>query len=234
MTPLPRTIVARAACKGAVRAAVVAAALALAGCAADDAAPTSRAGDGPAHGVGAAPQRTPGATEGRRAATPAADVPVRPAKDSPDPAPPAPVRVEVPALGITVPVRATGVDDRGAMALPGSADVAGWYRFGAAPASPAGTTVVAAHVDDEDSVGPFARLNGAETGTVVRVRTEDGTTHNYTVTNLRATAKHELSPDAVFDRSGPSRLVLVTCGGEWDAEARSYAQNVVVTAVPAR
>jgi LPXTG-site transpeptidase (sortase) family protein len=144
------------------------------------------------------------------------------------------VRVEVPALGISVPVRATGVDEAGSMALPGSADVAGWYRFGPAPASPAGATVVAAHVDDADSVGPFARLDAARLGAAVRVRTADGTTHNYTVTDVRAQTKSDVSPDDLFDRSGDARLILVTCGGAWDAAARSYTENVVVTAIPRR
>jgi hypothetical protein len=163
---------------------------------------------------------------------PAVAVPVRPARDVPPSAPPGPTRVEIPALGVDVQVRAVGVDAQGRMGLPQSADVAGWYRFGAAPASTTGATVVAAHVDDEDSVGPFARLTDAEPGTVVRVRTADGTSHNYTVERTEATDKADVSADSLFDRSGRPRLVLVTCGGEWDADARSYTDNVVVTATP--
>ncbi|MGF0117167.1 class F sortase [Promicromonospora sp. Marseille-Q5078] len=161
------------------------------------------------------------------------EAPVRPATDAAPATPPGPERVVVPALGIDVPVAAAGVDDRGRMALPGSADEAAWYRFGAGPASPRGATVVAAHVDDEDSVGPFARLTRAEAGASVHVRTSDGRTYSYTVTQVRSEPKPDLSVDDLFDRSGPARLVLVTCGGTWDAAARSYSDNVVVTATPA-
>ncbi|WP_170176994.1 class F sortase [Myceligenerans xiligouense] len=161
------------------------------------------------------------------------DVPVRPAQDAPAPAPPAPVQVRVSELDIDVPVRPEGVDEQGRMALPESAEEAAWYRFGSAPASRSGTTIVAAHVDDENSVGPFARLVRAEVGTEVEVRTGAGRTHNYTVTQVRADTKSEGSLDDLFDRSGRPRLVLVTCGGEWDAEARSYTDNIVVTAEPA-
>ena len=39
-------------------------------------------------------------------------------------------------------------------------------------------------------------------------------------------------PDGVFARSGPARLVLVTCGGPFDAATGHYLDVVVVTAVP--
>jgi hypothetical protein len=37
---------------------------------------------------------------------------------------------------------------------------------------------------------------------------------------------------ALFQRAGPPRLVLLTCGGEFLPELRSYADNVVVVAEP--
>jgi len=227
MTSHARSALVRAVGTAAARTTAVALALGLSACAPEPGASrTAAAPDAPpqaADTTAAAPEAPP--------ATAAALAPVRPARDVPRPAPPAPTRVEVPALGIDVPVRAVGVDDRGRMELPASADVAGWYRFGAAPASDGGATVVAAHVDDAAKVGPFARLAGAEPGVTARVRTADGATYTYTVERTEATAKAALLPDDVFDRAGPPRLVLVTCGGAWDARARSYTDNVVVTAV---
>ncbi len=38
---------------------------------------------------------------------------------------------------------------------------------------------------------------------------------------------------AAFDRAGPPRLTLVTCGGEFDYENRRYLSNLVLTAIPA-
>lgn len=158
------------------------------------------------------------------------DVPVRPARDVPAPAPPAPVRVVVADLGIDMPVEPEGVDDQGRMALPGDALTAGWYRHGPAPASAAGATVVAAHVDDPVRVGPFAALRDVAVGTGVEVVDAAGTPHRYTVTEVRSIPKSELPAGAVFDRTGDPRLVLVTCGGRWDPGQRSYTENVVVTA----
>ena len=39
-------------------------------------------------------------------------------------------------------------------------------------------------------------------------------------------------PEAVFGRSGPERLRLVTCTGPYLPEAGGYQQNLVITAVP--
>ena len=38
----------------------------------------------------------------------------------------------------------------------------------------------------------------------------------------------------LFTTQGPHRLVLVSCGGAFDPVRRTYADNVVVTAVPRR
>jgi hypothetical protein len=37
----------------------------------------------------------------------------------------------------------------------------------------------------------------------------------------------------VWAREGDPQLVLITCGGEFDAQARSYEDNVVAFARPA-
>ena len=44
--------------------------------------------------------------------------------------------------------------------------------------------------------------------------------------------KADLPLDEVFQRSGPPRLVLITCGGPFDRTTGSYQENIVVTAVP--
>jgi hypothetical protein len=40
-------------------------------------------------------------------------------------------------------------------------------------------------------------------------------------------------PTSLYSRRGRPRLVLVTCGGPFDAGIGHYRDNVVVTAVPA-
>jgi hypothetical protein len=158
-------------------------------------------------------------------------VPVRPATLPPVVAASPPVRVVVGGL-VDVRVRPVGVDPDGSMELPSSGDVAGWYRFGAAPGDPEGTVVIASHVDTADGVGEFAALGSAEAGQAVTVRGADGERHRYRVTDVRRYDKSDVPLDELFDRTADPRLVLVTCGGRWDAQAGSYEDNLVVRAVP--
>ncbi|MFI2752953.1 class F sortase [Cellulomonas sp. P22] len=144
-----------------------------------------------------------------------------------------PVRVQVPDVDIDMPVEAAGVAPEGDMELPDGADVAAWYEFGPAPATAEGSTLIAAHVDSlTTGIGPFARLHDVEPGAQVVVSTADGRTHEYRVQDVARVSKDAAPVGEWFDRGGPPRLVLVTCGGAFDREVRHYAENVVVTAVP--
>jgi Sortase domain len=141
-----------------------------------------------------------------------------------------PSRIEIPSLGVRARVLAAGVDRAGALRLPGASRTA-WYRFGSAPGEP-GSTVIAGHVDLAGAPGAFRRLGELEPGRLVVVRTTDGRAYRYRVVARRAYAKERL-PTRVWTRAGRPVLTLVTCGGDYDEEARSYAANTVVYAVAA-
>lgn len=162
------------------------------------------------------------------------DVPVVDASLGSQPAPaPAPVRVVVPDLGLDMPVDAVGVEDDSTMEIPEDAGRAGWYRYGPAPATPEGATVVAAHVDSwTTGVGPFSRLKELAPGARVEVTTADGAVHAYVVRDVTQVPKGDAPVEQWFDRTGAPRLVLVTCGGAFDREVGHYADNVAVTSDP--
>ena len=72
-----------------------------------------------------------------------------------------------------------------------------------------------------------------EVGDEVTVTDAEGVVRRFVVTEVELHEKAAVPFDEVFARSGEPQLVLVTCGGDWDADRRSYRANVVVTAVPA-
>ena len=144
----------------------------------------------------------------------------------------APTHVSVPSLKIDMAVDSTGLDDAGSMALPANPDTAAWYRFGPGPGTE-GATVIAAHVDSlRYGLGPFARFADAPAGTEIMLQTADGTTHRYAVESVQSTGKPDVPWTTIFDRTGPSRLTLVTCGGEFNYTTRQYQSNIIVTAIP--
>ena len=144
-----------------------------------------------------------------------------------------PVALRIPSVDIVVDVVPVGVDQDGQMEIPDSGFDVGWYRYGAVPGQDEGSAVLASHVDTlAEGKGVLARLPDLRAGDVVSVTLDDGTVVDYEVTGRRTVPKAELDAQALFDRSGPARLQLVTCGGPWQPERSSYRDNVIVTAEP--
>lgn len=144
-----------------------------------------------------------------------------------------PTRVQVAAAGIDVTVVPVGVEADGLMELPPDVSIAGWYRFGSDPGSETGTTVISAHVDSlEYGLGPFSQLKSLTNGTEIVVTSADGSARTYAVESVQSVLKAELPLDQVFDRDGAPRLVLITCGGQFNSTELNYSDNVVVVAVP--
>lgn len=143
-----------------------------------------------------------------------------------------PTEVRIGDIDVSLPVVALGVDEAGAMAIPGSSFEAGWYQYGSAAGASQGAVVVAAHVSSKLSgPGPFARLVDLRPGSVVELDTRDGTVR-YEVVSVERTPKRALDTSWLFDRGSEHRLHLVTCGGRFDRKAGHYEDNVVVVARP--
>ena len=144
-----------------------------------------------------------------------------------------PARIRLPSLGVDTAVVAVGVDARGEMAVPEDVKETGWYRFGPAPGSAAGSSVVSGHVDDKvQGRGAFYRLVDLAVGDPVVVTTAAGVDLAFRVSAVRRIPKSALPVDELFARDGPPHLTLVTCGGAFDRALGSYRDNVVVTAAP--
>ncbi len=109
----------------------------------------------------------------------------------------------------------------------------GWYRFGPAPGAATGAAVLAGHVDSCDQ-GPGAlyRLREVPVGATVEVVDGEGVSRRYRVVSRERITKKALPTQDLFRRTGPPRLILITCGGEFDAQLHSYRDNVVVVAQP--
>jgi LPXTG-site transpeptidase (sortase) family protein len=107
---------------------------------------------------------------------------------------------------------------------------AGWFTRGPVPGE-TGPAVIAGHVDSADGPAVFFRLAELEDGDDVLVDRADGTTVRFTVTSVDRYPKDEFPTEQVYGPTPRAELRLITCGGEFDADARSYRDNVVVSAV---
>lgn len=145
---------------------------------------------------------------------------------------PHPSRLVIESLGVAAPIDPYGVDVDGQMDVPDNVTDVGWYEYGPTPGS-SGSAVLAAHVDlAGQGAGVFFNLRELRNNDVVTVEYENGTSTEFRVVANSIYDKAELPLDAIFSRSGPPVLTLITCGGGFSRSARSYDSNVVVYAVP--
>jgi LPXTG-site transpeptidase (sortase) family protein len=156
-----------------------------------------------------------------------------------DPVPPAPQPVPIVAAATTLDVPRLGIhrsklvdlglDTAGVVIPPDSAAVAGWLTGSAVPGE-VGPTVIAGHVDSYLGPGIFFRLDTLRTGDLVSVGRSDGVTVRFRVTDVITVPKTDFPTDQVYGPSPAPELRLITCGGEFDHQARRYLRNVVVSA----
>lgn len=125
----------------------------------------------------------------------------------------------------------------GNLVIPDDVRTIGWWRSGAAPGSPVGTVVLAGHVDSA-TAGPGAlfHLDQAPVGSRITLRGTGSRAGQdaqvYEVVGRRRYAKAALPAATLFAQGRTPRLVVITCGGEFDPATRHYTDNVVVFAEP--
>jgi LPXTG-site transpeptidase (sortase) family protein len=188
-------------------------------------------GSPPAPGDGAGPH----AAGTARATTPTSDpwavVPTQPVYH-PTPvrlAEPDPVRLDVPAIGVSTVLDRLGLRPDGSMDVPEDFARAGWYEAGPRPGED-GPAVIAGHVDSRRGPAVFFRLHELRVGDAVSVARVDGSVATFTVRRVETYAKRDFPTEAVFGPTVGAELRLVTCGGEFDWSHHSYKSNVVAFA----
>jgi hypothetical protein len=131
-------------------------------------------------------------------------------------------------------VDAVGVGTNGQLAVPDDVDRAGWWRGSSRLGESFGSMVVAAHLDSvSQGRGPIAELLHAAPGGRLRV-SAGGLDQVFTVESVESVPRGDLAERSrLFSVRGPLRLVVVTCGGPYDAE-RGYRDNVVIQASATR
>lgn len=124
------------------------------------------------------------------------------------------------------------VANDGSLPIPSGVDQAVWWGTGLD--AKAGATVFAGHVNWAGVTGPFAELWQDQIGAVITVRDNSGAQLRYRVTQVLTLNKSTLPKQApaLFAATGPQRIVVATCGGEWVGGTLGYADNRVMVAVP--
>jgi hypothetical protein len=149
------------------------------------------------------------------------------------PAGPRPVRLRIPAIGVDTGLTSLGLLPDGTLEVPPDGTTAGWYTGSPTPGEP-GPAVLAAHVDWQGAEGVFYDLRDLRPGDEVSVDRRDGSAARFTVARVAQYPKDHFPTDDVYGDVASPQLRLITCGGDFDPGARSYRDNIVVYAEPAR
>jgi len=143
-----------------------------------------------------------------------------------------PIQITLPSgVAMHVDPSATGPD--GVLQVPEDVRRAGWWDGSSRLGDPFGSIVIAAHVDSvTQGLGRFAELLGVRRGDAITLRSRE-LVRAYVVVHTALIPKSEVDADAlIYSPSGPPRLVLITCGGDFAPET-GYADNMVVVSRPA-
>jgi sortase (surface protein transpeptidase) len=140
-----------------------------------------------------------------------------------------PVRIRIPAIGVSAAVVRLGLNRDGTLQVPADFGVTGWFTGGPAPGE-TGPAVIAGHIDSRRGPAVFYRLHALRRGDRVAVERADGTTVQFAVEGAAQYPKRAFPTEAVFGPSPDPLLRLITCGGTFDRSTRHYRDNVVVTA----
>jgi sortase (surface protein transpeptidase) len=145
---------------------------------------------------------------------------------------PAPVRVEIPAIGVATRLQRLGRAGDGTIEVPHGPDkwdVAGWYKDGTRPGDP-GSAVILGHVDSKSGPAVFYRLRELRRGDQIEVDRAGGSRVTFTVQRVEQYPKRRFPTAEVYYPTLEPMLRLVTCGGAFNTATGHYTDNVIVFA----
>jgi sortase (surface protein transpeptidase) len=159
-------------------------------------------------------------------------VPVGRQAPAPQPSPrpvPEPVRLIIPSIGVRTRLVHLGLTSSGALQVPATTAVAGWYTGSARPGA-IGAAVIAGHIDSVSGPGVFFRLRLLRPGERVYVRQAGGSLAVFQVISVHSYLKTRFPTMAVYGPVPAAELRLITCGGTFDFATGHYLSNVIVYA----
>lgn len=130
--------------------------------------------------------------------------------------------------GFGLPIVRTEVDLDGRMIVPEGLNTAGWLKESPIPGN-IGNSLIAAHRDWNNQVGPFKYLEDIKIGATVVIEYEDDTNREFKVVK-KELIDTKTNPDAKIEiKSNKRKVTLISCTGAFDTKIKSYTQRALVT-----
>ena len=164
---------------------------------------------------------------------PAPTAPIVAASQSAPPRPAAsPESLTIPQIGVNTRLIALGLTAQGAIQVPTTTTVAGWYTHSPLPGT-VGPAIILGHIDSYRGPGVFFRLAELRPGDRIYVHRSDDSMASFRVTEVRTYPKDQFPTQSVYGPTPDAELRLITCGGAFDSASGHYLSNIVVYATEA-
>ncbi|MFC0270439.1 class F sortase [Metabacillus herbersteinensis] len=138
-----------------------------------------------------------------------------------------PTTIEIPSINVNAPIEDVGRIDNGQMGVPEDFNNVGWFEPGAKPGAP-GNSVMAGHVDSKTGPAVFYKLDTLKEGDEVIISGKDGEKKTFVVVGSESYPRTDAPVEKIFDFSYGSKLNLITCTGDFNREARTHEERLVV------
>jgi sortase A len=138
----------------------------------------------------------------------------------------APLQFSAGEIKINAPIEQLSTTAKGAIDVPKSWNVVGWYDKSSLIGAPGPAVLVGHYSAGQGAV--FDNLQTLNKGSRITITSKDNTQHTYVVTKIAQYSKGEVPMHQILKQSTNSRLEIITCAGTWDSS--TYDKRLVVTA----
>jgi hypothetical protein len=142
-----------------------------------------------------------------------------------------PVALSIPCIGVdSTHMMKLGLNSDGTLQVPPLlSGKTGWYKQSPTPGQ-TGPAIILGHIDSYKGPSVFFHLDELQPGAQVTVTRADGTKAHFTVDATRQYSKKDFPTKKVYGNVSYPALRLITCGGQFNEQKKSYESDTVVYA----
>jgi len=143
-----------------------------------------------------------------------------------------PIHIDIPNLSISTDIVPVGITPQNVMEVPSDTTKIGWFSGSPKPGEELDrASILTGHFDTTSGEpGIFYQLETIEYGDEIHIRSVDGSTSVFTVTDVVSHPLEDFPQEIVYGKTDGTYIKLITCDGIWNPGAHSYSQRLVVTA----
>ena len=142
-----------------------------------------------------------------------------------------PKKIKIASIGVDAYLQKVGVDQDRNVTVPNNVHLGGWFVDSVRPGEK-GLSIIDGHYDGRtQSEAIFKDLAKVKDGDIIVIEFGDGRTKAFAVSGVTTTTIKD-APSVLFsqDPQATNQLNLITCGGTYDRQGRTYDKRVIVSA----